>query len=72
MKEMNLKKAAKLLPHGAIAEISFDIRISQSTVSRIIQGEKLKGADKVKSGIFKRLFLLKKDLENILSEFEEK
>lgn len=72
MKEINLKKAAKLLPHGAIAEISFDTRISQSTVSRIIQGEKLNGADKVKSRIFEMLSLLKKDLENVLSELEEK
>ena len=66
MKEIDLKKASKLLPHGAIAEISFNTRIVQSTVSRILKGDNLKGRDKVKNSVVSMLQELRNDIDALL------
>lgn len=68
MKDLDLKKAAKLLPHGSVAEISFNVRIVQPTVSKILQGKEMKGADKVKIHVAKMLVELKKNIDEVLSE----
>lgn len=70
MKDLDLKKAAKLLPHGSVAEISFNVRIVQPTVSKILQGKEMKGADKVKLHVMKMLIELKKNIDEVLSESE--
>lgn len=67
MEKLDLKKAATLLPHGSVAEISFNVRIVQSTVSRILQGKEMKGADKVKEHVYKMLMKQKCDIDELLS-----
>lgn len=70
MKKLNLKEASKLLPHGSVAEISFDVHIVQSTVSRILQGKEMKGVDKVRNCVYKMLLENKQKIEELLSECE--
>lgn len=70
MKKLNLKKASKLLPHGSVSEISFNVHIVQSTVSRILKGEELKGFDKVQDCVYKMLLENKHEIEKLLSEYK--
>lgn len=70
MKKLNLERASKLLPHGSISEISFDVHIVQSTVSRILQGKNMKGADKVQDSVYKMLLKNKQEIEQLLAEYE--
>lgn len=66
MRNFDLTKAASLLPHGSIAEISFNTRIVQSTVSRILQGNEMKGMDKVRDCVYQMLLKQKKEIESLL------
>ena len=51
MKEFELKEAAKLFPKGTVNQLSFRCKVSQSTVSKILKGERNKGTDIIRKEV---------------------
>lgn len=66
MKGFDITKAAKLLPKGTVSNISFDTRISQSVVSKILNGKKSKEYLTIEKEVIKKLSSVKEEISCIL------
>lgn len=71
MKEFDIIKASKLLPKGSVSDISFDTRIPQSTVSKILNGKETKDYLVVRKQVIKILLKVKEDISSVLENIDD-
>lgn len=71
MKEFNIIKASQLLPKGSVSAISFDTRIPQSTVSKILKGKEDKNSLIVKEQVLKILSKVREDIDYIIENKDD-